>query len=136
MRLYHYTTWKGEQINMYRWVRPSNRYNLSCNIKLTFLTACEEWEPSLQAQSFEGYYEKCGSHPLAYDELRIPCWKFQVAYGRVIRFHDFNLNHIQWDKMKLSATQLGSNMDDWYVTYEPVPVYKSWKWTKGGWRLL
>lgn len=137
MKLYHYTTWRGQDIQNYKRILPSNRYNTSCNILLTFLTISEDWEPSIQAQNYQGYYEKCGSHPSYYDEeLLIPCWKFQVSYKHVIEFRNFVLNHVQWDKMMLDAVRLGSNLSDWYVTHEMVNVIKSWKWKGGDWQCL
>ncbi len=134
MKLFHYSTWNGSKIHKLGFIEPSNYYNYLMDshvdplwTPVVFLTKNPIWEPSVQAKSSEGYWEKCGSCPEMYTELGIPCWKFEVDIEAIkIRLWDGDW---QWTWMLSDATKLGSHYSDWYLSHRQVTVIKSYKWS-------
>ena len=144
MKLFHYATWGGQEIATTGWLWPSRRYGYGPETlstpqwpKMVFLTENSFWEPSVQAKH-KGMWEKCGSHPEIYAELNIPCWRFKVeiAENLIVPARAPGFTAARWYKMLQDGRNLGSNVEEWYVTREYVPVKKSWKWRNRKWNQL
>ena len=143
MELYHYTTWRGEQILKERVILCSLRYAhwagetlLDDWPRLTFLTSDLSWDPSVQAITSHGKWEKCGSYPETYDALGIPCWKFEVNQNGLVLGYPFDFDgDDKWLQMLDDAVKLGSHIEDWRVVCQDVMVIKAWKWEDDEWNL-
>ena len=124
MKLYHYATWSGHKIKASMVLRPSIKYGFGNTTVLlpwpevVFLTTNPHWEPSIQAKSKEGYWEKCQSDPKSYEELGIPCWKFTVhAHNVEVRkVTDYIMLGEKWRYMLADAIKLNSDIDQWYIS--------------------
>lgn len=144
MKLFHYTTWMGNQMYQERVIKPDNRYArfvfqtiLSEWPRLTFLTQNEEWEPSVQAYSEERFWEKCCSHPETYAALNIPCWKFEVnPNGLILGVATDFKGCANWKKMLDDARKLGSTVEDWRIAVQDAYIINSWKWENDEWLKL
>lgn len=146
IKWYHYSTWEGRLIHESKIVKPSYRYSLwepyglaagccaEINTEFVFLTSNGYWEPSIQASSEEGYWEKCGSCPEVYTELGIPCWRFEVyaTYPKLV----WGKQHERLFRAMLQdAINLGSKISEWCITDIKCKVLKTYKWEDGKWRL-
>ena len=142
MKLYHYTTWTGGIVRLRRHVHVSNNYGWGNTTTLTewpkllFLTSDPHWERSIQAYNRAGHHEKCGSCPETYEQLGIPCWKFEVevdqdtlkaAVDTRLMIND------KWEEMLVDALSLGSDVTKWWVGTQPIAIEKSYKWKEGRW---
>ena len=123
MKLYHYSTWAGEAILKAGVVRPSTRYRGNTTWpKMVFLTETPEWEPSVQAKSKEGFWEKCGSTPEVYKQLGIPCWRFEVKADSTNLTHAHHIHYPGWSAMLMDATDLCGHIGKWWVAFYEVPI--------------
>lgn len=120
MKLYHYTTWLGVRIKREGIIKPSRRYGFGEVTVLTpwpeliFLTTNSVWEPSVQAKTQDGLYEKCGSCVDVYNQLGIPCHKFEVDVAGTLTIGDF-MHLPGWCSMLLDACILGSDVTQWRI---------------------
>jgi hypothetical protein len=129
LRFYHYATWSGAQVARDGYIKPFDHYARGM-LPLVFATTDPRWEPSVQAASKEGYWEKCGSCPEAYAQLGIPCWRFEVAL--IDPIHVLNLvftgEREPWtefySQMVRDGIALGGYVADWYVSMWPAAVIK------------
>ena len=75
---------------------------------------------------------KVRQRPEVYEELGIPCWKFEVD-GRVGLPAAAYSDADSWRRMLEDAIIMGSNPDKWYVCGGYLNVFNSWKWENGQW---
>lgn len=150
MRLYHYTTWPGWDIFRKKFLQPSDKYgNFVTNTqpptmlskqwpKLVWLSKSDEWEPSVQTISPQGYWEKCGSDPDAYTELGIPCWRFEISLIGLLHMAAVDqqpLNN-RWLDMLKDGRKLGSDLYNWHLTNTECDVVESCMRIDGKWRVM
>lgn len=123
MKLFHYATWEGEKIAKEGVLRPSANY-LAAGPELVWLTENEKWEPSVQAKDLEGNYDREPSSPERYNELGIPCWKFEVEVPHTNKLH-YNVQG--WIPMLQDGKDLGAKLSEWHWTPNKLIITASWK---------
>lgn len=135
-RLYHYTTWPGEHIRQSGIIKPAADYSRFAQKPMptrVFLTENPFWEPSIQAVTRDYYWEKCGSCPEAYTEMGIPCWRFLIEHAGVyykMWKNDFDAQMFE------DALALGSDTEQWWVSFNPVKFEAAWRFKDARWTLV
>jgi hypothetical protein len=135
--LFHYSTWREEQIIQERIVKPCRRYAPDTMLNhfppLAFLTFNPFWEPTIQAADDENrVFEKCGSCPAVYAELGIPCWRFEINPVGVRRRTVTEYWHLPyWGYMLDEAERMGSNPAQWRLADSPAEVIRTYQWNQG-----
>lgn len=135
MRLFHYSTWRGFKIYKTKTLIPQDTYGWGDPIwpKYIFLTTNEMWEPSVQATSPDGFREKIESCPWVYEELGIPCWKFEIQINNPTWVLTYRSPFHLWACMIADARWLKSKVSEWYITDQECKITEAWKWRIDQW---
>ena len=80
------------------------------------------------------YWEKCGSCPEMYTQMRIPCWRFEAPTADVTPFDISGVDYgAQWVEMMESAVTLGSDISEWVITADKIAFTNMKRWRNNKW---
>ena len=127
MRLYHYTTWDGEEILKTKTIKPTKLMGSGEGYNswpsLVFLTTMPSWNIATDIWvdfNKTGNIPKEGTSPETLTKLGIPAWRFEVELKEPLA--KLMYPHPMWLPMLNIAKGLGADLSTWHWVRETLTV--------------